>query len=421
MLNLIVSIASDAFQAYCCYLAFKCFFDTCKFSKRGEIIAILLFFLQTTIPHLTANVAGITTIFSVLACMWFPFIYEGKIKNKLLSGIFVFALLVLAECLVAAFTGYLHLDFMGREEYFSVYAMVTLPLVEYFVVRIIQNFKNVRKGENLPILHWMISGLLPIFSLGLYILFYKQIHWNQIELVIFILILFLINIFVFFLYDSLIEHFKVKQEKDNLALQNQYQMKQLQLAHDLGEAARRQKHDFKKHFSMLSKLNREGAYQELEKYLDEIQEHIIFHQKFVESGNFVLDSILNYKIQEAMEEGITIETLIKIPTKVELSAYDMNIILANLIDNSIEAVKKIENKTIFICIEWIKRKLYIEIKNPYDGIVKKTDNYLTTKKDRINHGFGFKIIEEVVDRYKGTIKIKHTEKVFCVKICLILE
>jgi len=421
MMELIVSFVSDIFQTYCYYLAFRCFFETCRLSKKGEFIAFFFFFLQTTIPHLTVNIAAVTATLAISGCIWISFIYEGTIKKRLISAVFAFSIIALSECLVAAVSGYLHLDFMESEDYVSIYAMVCLPLVEYLVVRILQNFKNIRKGENVPALYWLISGLLPIFSFCLYILFYKQIHWTQVELVAFVILLFLINIFVFFLYDRLIEHYRVEQEKENLALQNENQMNQLQIMQKTGETARQQRHDFIKHISMIAQLNREGRQKEVDEYLAEIKENVQLQQKYVQTGQFVLDSILNYKIQEAATEGINIETKIKVFPELKLSAYDMNSILTNLLDNSIEAVRELEEKRVSVMIEYVKGKLYILVKNPYNKILSQDGNYLTTKKDSVNHGYGLKIVEEIVNKYDGSFKIETEKEIFSVRICLLLD
>lgn len=420
MLALVVSVLADIFQVYCYYLVFHCLFEKCKLSKKGELIFYAFFFLQTTIPHLVVNVAAITIFFTLTGCIWISFIYEGKVRKKILSGIFAYSIVVLAECLVAAFSGYIHLDFMERETYFSLYGTICLPLVEYLVVRIIKNFKNIRQGEEVSGVYWCITILLPIFSLGLYILFYKQVHWSSIELIIFIILLFVINIFVFFLYDHLSLYFRDKQEKETLALQTKYQMNQIELMHELGESARQQSHDFKKHISMISYLNQKGNQKDIEKYLEEIEDNVQFQQKFVETGNFILDSILNYKIQEAVLEGVRVDSEIALNTDLEISAYDMNGIIANLLDNSIEAVKKTEEKIVMLNIKYLSNKIYIYIENAYEKVMQNDGEYQTTKVDAINHGYGMKIIEDIVKKYNGTMDVLSENNRFIVKICLFL-
>ena len=115
---------------------------------------------------------------------------------------------------------------------------------------------------------------------------------------------------------------------------------------DSVEKIRALKHEFKKHFSMLETLSESKNYEELNKYLQEINAGFNQANKYIESGNIVIDSILNYKLQEMYEKDIKVDTEIVLLEKLDISFYDFNIILGNLLDNSIEAAEQTEEKYI---------------------------------------------------------------------------
>ena len=84
-----------------------------------------------------------------------------------------------------------------------------------------------------------------------------------------------------------------------------------------------------------------------------------------------------------------------------------------MLDNAIEATEKLEDeeeKQIFIKLIYQKKRLFIEIRNPYRGSLKKgrSGDYLSGKKDQENHGIGLKSVRKVVEKYDGTLDI-HTE------------
>ena len=94
-------------------------------------------------------------------------------------------------------------------------------------------------------------------------------------------------------------------------------------------------------------------------------------------------------------------------------------IFTNLLDNSMEAAKKNENKNI---------KLYIYEKNGY--VIIKNENFCkcykknkigkfeTTKKDKKSHGYGIKIIEKTLEKYNGDLNIKIDNGIFRMIILL---
>ena len=141
----------------------------------------------------------------------------------------------------------------------------------------------------------------------------------------------------------------------------------------------------------------------------------------MDTGNYVLDSILNYKIHEASQYGINFTHEINVTGEQQFSAYDMNILLGNLIDNAIEAVKCLEGKKIDLNMNLVHGKLYIEIRNPYENVIRDGERFCSTKTDKENHGYGLSIIQNIVDRYQGMLSIDTKQGIFCVSACLLLD
>ncbi len=98
-----------------------------------------------------------------------------------------------------------------------------------------------------------------------------------------------------------------------------------------------------------------------------MQEGELFQTKFERTDNFVIDSILSYKLQEADRLGIETKMDVKVPKDLNVSAYVLTGILTNLLDNAMEACEKVQDKKIKITIKYAKKMLIIRISNTYDG------------------------------------------------------
>lgn len=134
--------------------------------------------------------------------------------------------------------------------------------------------------------------------------------------------------------------------------------------------------------------------------------------------NDILNAILTIKMIEAKDYGINLD--IKMDSDIDLKMEEIDIcnLLSNILDNSIEATKKCKNKNIKLYI--LKRNNYIVIKceNTYNDNLKKGNNgkLITTKTDGKKHGYGIKIITDIVDKYKGEMNIQTQDNIFRIVI-----
>ncbi len=108
-----------------------------------------------------------------------------------------------------------------------------------------------------------------------------------------------------------------------------------------------------------------------------------------------------------------------IPENLNVSEYDMNIILGNLLENAIEANSNIENPWIDTAMKYADGILFIEISNPYLGKIQQQGSILkSTKRDKSYHGIGLYSVKEAVNRNNGTVDINYDDGVFKAKILI---
>lgn len=137
------------------------------------------------------------------------------------------------------------------------------------------------------------------------------------------------------------------------------------------------------------------------------------------TGNELVDMVLMGKGAIANQDSIFIETEIELPAKNRVESIDLNVILINLLDNAIQAMKRdfIDElyRTIELTIKSIENNLVITAKN-ITGTGAQSDEEIEKLQSPSRPGFGLKIINELVKKYHGSLEITHMDFYFTVTI-----
>lgn len=182
-------------------------------------------------------------------------------------------------------------------------------------------------------------------------------------------------------------------------------------------------HDLNNHLNVLYQLLDEGNGDGAKKYIKEISRPIMKLAKTVWTGTDVVDVIINSKIEKMREMNISYEINVEFPQNTNILPHDMCTILANLLDNAIEAVGAMEAPgTVELTIRRINYFLLIKVCNSCVTQKEKFVNYpSTTKENKGLHGWGLPSVKEAVDKYNGTMKCTNEGNQFVTKIMLFFE
>lgn len=196
--------------------------------------------------------------------------------------------------------------------------------------------------------------------------------------------------------------------------------KQLDLMQQSVDSVKMVRHDIKNHMISLKNLNFNKEDTKFNEYIDNIISMLNAKTMYSNSENVIIDSILNYKLQTIADMDMELDVEVAVPKKIEIPEYDITIILGNLIDNAITALKQYEGEKLFsVKISYSRGSLLITLINSYNGEIKeKNGKLLTIKNDEENHGVGLKSVEEAVERNNGYMKISHDDKEFKVSVIL---
>ncbi len=237
--------------------------------------------------------------------------------------------------------------------------------------------------------------LLPIFPE------YLNIDYNIIHNIIILFVTCsVISIFYYVIKSFKIEHEKIIneiEEKNSRKLDNEL---------------KKQMHDFKNHLGTLSIMLEMEKVKKAKNYLKEITGEIKILQQQIKTGNQVINSLLHSKMIKAKNNNISLN--IKSTgslANLKVNDLDLNRILGNLINNAIEALKKIDinAKKIDIIIK-NENQTSIEVKT-YDILIPDEieDNIFKegfTYKKEEGHGLGLSICKQLTEKYQGNIYIE---------------
>lgn len=232
-------------------------------------------------------------------------------------------------------------------------------------------------------------------------------------------VLLIIDIIGFKLYSVMLEKSYIKNENEKYLLQlrlNEQQMIERQASI---KEMKRTHHDIKQHLLYVKELVNHDPLKARE-YIDELVSVVRKNEEDIfSSNNIVIDALLNHKYILAKQKGIEMSVRLCIPSELGRKSADICVVLGNLLDNAIEATEKVKtDKKIDVFIKYAQKKIYFEIKNPYDGkaIQDATGNYITTKEEKGKHGIGLESVRRCVDKNNGIIIISSEDSVFNVKV-----
>ena len=190
------------------------------------------------------------------------------------------------------------------------------------------------------------------------------------------------------------------------------------------DGRRQMKHEMKNHLTNIKGLARNGSYGEMEQYIDRMDESMNVFELTVKTGNAVTDVIVNDKQKSAEKQGIQFVSEFFYPQTDGYNAYDIGIIINNLLQNAVEACEKVREGEKYIYLSGRQKKKFylIHVKNSFEGEVtfdEETHLPLTTKEEDISlHGIGLSNVKREAEKYMGDVDIKVKKNEFSVTVLL---
>ena len=195
----------------------------------------------------------------------------------------------------------------------------------------------------------------------------------------------------------------------------------IQEAEQFYSRIRRIRHETRGHLNNIKGMLHNGEYAYAEDYIFRMDESMGGFELTLRTGNPVTDVIVNDKRQQCEDQGIPFRTDFHYPDSGSFDAFDVGIVLQNLLQNALEACEKISEGERFISLAGRRkgRFLLIEVKNSFAGdLVFGADGLpVTDKKTDVSmHGIGLSSVRRIAEKYMGEMEVCPENQIFRVTV-----
>ncbi len=296
--------------------------------------------------------------------------------------------------------------------------VLTWPLVWYFLRRVLR--------ESLPVLEEREARRGLIYLCVMFVLFclatYNPHYESMPDTPLFVAALVVTNMAAYFIFFREIATVRKQSEtaRELAVWQTQYQ----QLSRRM-EETRRLRHDMRHHLNTLGALNAQGRQGEIADYLkqygtvyDRLEE-----QKF--SGDPVVDSVLEYYLAQAGEEGISTQCRVSLEGGgSSIDAMDMTVLLGNCLENALEALRPLpaEARRLSVEIAPMGVMLLVRIVNTCGNLEDGRDfagwEAFPSCKGKGRKGVGLRSVAAIAEKYGGSAQFQRKNGEFTARISL---
>ena len=296
--------------------------------------------------------------------------------------------------------------------------VLTWPLVWYFLRRVLR--------ESLPVLEEREARRGLVYLCIMFVLFclatYNPHYESMPDTPLFVTALVVTNMAAYFIFFREIGTVRKQAEtaRELAVWQTQYQHLSRRM-----EEARRLRHDLRHHLNTLGALNAQGRQEEIADYLkqygtvyDRLEE-----QKF--SGDPVVDSVLEYYLAQAGEEGIPVKCRVSLEGGGSgVDAMDMTVLLGNCLENALEALRPLpaEARRLSVEIAPMGVMLLVRIVNTCGNLEDGRDfagwEAFPSCKGKGRKGVGLRSVAAIAEKYGGSAQFQRKNEEFTARISL---
>lgn len=333
--------------------------------------------------------------------------YKGNLLLRLFIVCLYFAIVVGMERATKYLLAFLYggTDDLFTNSFKVVQGTVISKFLALILVRILATFK--KSAEHiLSVKTLFMLMIFPIASILCMIqlmdagyLIERPHAYLRIFLTICLLIL--ANVIVFYAFESLAQQ---ERDKRKLLLAQAQYGQQVWFYKRLSEEKQltnQMRHDLKHTLLVLSGYLQEGRSQEVLEHIQKMQEDLQA-VRVETTGVLAWDIVIADKQQQAACSDSVLQVTTLITGAILVNEIDVAILLANALDNALEASEDIANAFIELDIKSNDERMNINLSNPIAHKVRIRNNFIaTTKSDKGLHGIGLSSMQRIVDKYNG--------------------
>ena len=409
----ILGISGTVFDMLITTAYLKAFFGKDNIRVKIPVFNIIVFVLftigmilsQLNFPSMFY--AGMTVfIISVLTVL-----FDTKTLKRIFAAGSYTALCLISEWISYVICGNILSGL--SEPSFSVYSLMLSKIVLFLNVTIInlimKKHEHDKHGKEQVNFRDYLSFLItPLISISVTVSAAYETEYGKCIAAVGMMV---INIIVYYILENITEANEMREKQAIMERQFSFQEKKYEQTSQSFKSISSVLHDTNKHFAYLSECLERGEYEEAKNYLRTAAKRIDSSYKRVITGYLPVDALVSNALNICENNNIRFRYDIKIEgARIDIEKYDVCVALGNLLDNAVEACRKVSNpddRQISVSIMTRDGQLIINIVNTAERMT--VNNMKTDKKNTVLHGYGIGNVESIAEKYGGVFLIERRE------------
>ena len=412
------------------------FFFGKKFEKRFHIGIILSAFALSALIQFGVNVAGIQilNLVSFIICNFLLCLicYKTKFTQAMFCTFTLTAAMLITEIVIVYISSLIFeiavLEYTTNELVLFLQSGSS-KLLYFLTVYLFAKLSTKEERNDLGSAKSFLLLLLPITSIVILLGIFKAAISYQFDkniyvvLIVSTILLMYANIAVFWVHESLI-----KTQRENTELQLQAQKAELDteyytLLQNQYENSNILIHDIKRHLLSIKELADENDCDGIEHYIDNLYSEYEVKNIKKYSNHKLVNAIINRYAKVFADSGITFNCDIRNLDFSFIADNDLTSLLDNLLENALEASRDSEEKKVELQITPTNvNYISLTLNNSCSTAPNiKNGKLITTKKKSAPHGYGFKSIKRIADKYDGDVLFDYENETQLFHICIVMR
>lgn len=428
MFELMQSVLLIFIEAICC----KSFFESFgEIRHKGWINVIKVLLLLSSMclysyglsEHLILRQISAISVFSVFM-FWYVKI---SLKKSFVLAILFDALLLALDYLTYLIGSWLPLEGERLGQQDGLVLVYLLGKVVLFILILIIRKKFGKKSMELMLgKEWFRFLFFPVFTIAVIFAmisifgFVQTVEQaNLLSIIAFGMVG--MNIVVFYMINDILDREMQMHENKVFQIQAKNQLEMYRSISENFDNQKRKTHEYKNQISCIESLLDKKQYSKLEEYIKKIYGSLNSEPDAINTNNVIVNAILNTKYQEADAKGIVFVFRVNDLSGLKMKDEDVVTILANLLNNAIEACETCEDKKVIKC-KFVKEEdmIIIAVKNTFhNDVIYENGEIKSTKTTSVEeHGVGIKNVLKIIEKYGGSYVIEDKDKEFFFSIMI---
>lgn len=365
MFELMQSVLLIFIEIMCCKIFYETFGEIRYKGWINIIQFVLLLGSMCLLAYGFSEYFAIRQIIAILMFSIFMFWHVRiSLKKSFVLAILFDALLLAMDFLAFLIMSWLSLDMKISEQQYaiaSVLAYLLVKVVLFFLILVIRKRFAKKSMEKMLDTEWLRFLFFPVFTISaiavmLSVFEYVQTVEQANLLAVIAFGMVGMNILVFYLINDIMEREVKMHENKVFQIQAKNQLEMYRSISENFDNLKRKTHEFKNQISCIESLLDKKQYFKLEEYVKKIYGSLNNEPDAINTNNVIVNAILNTKYQEAEAKGIVFVFKVNDLSELQMKDEDVVTILANLLNNAIEACEACEDKKV-IKFKFLKRMI----------------------------------------------------------------